>query len=249
MSEVVPRLTPPKRRNLLLEARAPFEFASLVLHAPALAYAPRGDGRPVMLFPGFRADEASMRPLARYLRYLGYNVYHWGLGRNLGHVDSYVQHVGADIQTEIEELGRPFTVIGWSLGGVIAREVARLFSDSVREVITMGTPTIGGPKYTTVGRHFAENHGFDLDEFEIEVHERNSIGLRQPVTSIYSKSDGVVAWKAAVDTYNEQTRNIEVNSSHFGLGVHPRVWKIIARTLAGQDIDGSRRERRSFSTR
>ena len=84
-----------------------------------------------------------------------------------------------------------------------------------------------------IGALFAEQQGLDLDEFEKEVHQRNSIGIKQPVTSIYSKSDGVVGWRASVDVYNEQAQNIEVTSSHFGLGANGKVWRIIARQLAG----------------
>ena len=174
-----------------------------------------------------------MRPLARYLKYLGYAVYDWGIGRNQGDVEGYIDLVGERVRTLHAELDeQPITLIGWSLGGVVAREVARLFEPYVREVITMGTPIIGGPKYTAVADRFAEKANIDLDAFEVEVHERNSIGIKQPVTSIYSKLDGVVGWRASVDTYNDHARNIRVNSSHFGLGIHGRVWRLIADTLA-----------------
>jgi len=115
---------------------------------------------------------------------------------------------------------------------VSAREAARLFEPYVREVITLGTPIIGGPKYTSVGRRFAEMANLDLDAFELEVHQRNTIGIKQPVTSIYSKTDGVVSWRASVDSYNPQAKNIEVNSSHFGLGANGKVWHLIANVLA-----------------
>ncbi len=202
---------------------------------PSLRRAPRGDGRPIMLLPGFAADESSMRPLGRYLGYLGYDVYDWGLGRNRGHVNHYTQQIGERTQEIADDLGgAPLTLIGWSLGGVIARETARLFAPWVREVITMGTPIIGGPKYTTTAAHFAKTNNMDLDEFEKEVHARNSIGIRQPVTSIYSKRDGIVDWRASIDTYNAQARNIEVNSTHLGMGANARVWLLIADLLAGE---------------
>lgn len=216
----------------MLEVRAPFEWASLLVRAPQLASAPRGDGRPVMLLPGYKADESSMRPLGRYLSYLGYDVHDWGIGRNQGDVEGYIERVGKIVRDLHDELGGvPITLIGWSLGGVVAREIARLFERHVREVITMGTPIIGGPKYTVVANRFAAKADIDLDAFEVEVHERNSIGIKQPVTAIYSKSDGVVGWRACVDTYNAHARNIAVNCSHLGLGGHGRVWRLIADTL------------------
>jgi pimeloyl-ACP methyl ester carboxylesterase len=213
--------------------RAPFDWATLLLRAPQLLRAPRGDGRPVMLLPGYSTDESSMRPLGRYLSFLGYDVYEWGLGRNRGHVNQYTQAIGGRVRELHDALdGARITLIGWSLGGVIARETARLFEPYVREVITLGTPIIGGPKYTVAASRFADEGKLDLDEFEKEVHARNSIGISQPVTSIYSKLDGVVGWRASIDIYNAHARNIEVYSSHFGIGAHGKVWRLIADTLA-----------------
>ena len=236
MQSDLPECHPPSRLATLLEIRAPFEWATLLIRAPQLAAAPRGDGRPVMLIPGFGADEVSMRPLGRYLEFLGYDVYGWGQGRNRGDVEGDIRRVGARAQQIHDECdAEPVTLIGWSLGGVAAREAARLFEAFVREVITMGTPIIGGPKYTTVARRFADSANLDLDEFEKEVHERNSIGIKQPVTSIYSKEDGIVGWRASVDVYNAHAKNIRVKSSHFGLGANGKVWRLIADQLA----DGS----------
>lgn len=226
----------PSRLATLLEVRAPLDWATLVLQAPKLATAPRGDGRAVMLLPGYRADESSLRPLGRYLDYLGYETYDWGLGRNRGDVENDVVRVAmrcSEIRAARND--EPVTLIGWSLGGVVAREAARLHESEVREVITMGTPIVGGPKYTTVAARFAEIAELDLDEFEKEVHERNLMGIPQPVTSIYSKSDGVVDWRASVDTYNPQALNLEVRSSHFGMGGNASIWLLIAQILAGRN--------------
>ncbi len=221
MQTHLPSAAAPSRLATLMELRAPLDWASLLYRAPQLAAAPKGDGRPVMLIPGYGTDERSMRPLARYLSYLDYDVYDWAQGRNRGDVEGDIQRVGKRTKAIHDALdSAPVTLIGWSLGGVAAREVARLFETCVREVITLGTPIIGGPKYTTVAGRFAKMANLDLDEFEKEVHQRNSIGIKQPVTSIYSKSDGVVGWRASIDTYNRQARNIEVSSSHFGLGAN-----------------------------
>lgn len=223
----------PSRLATWLEIRAPLDWATLLIGAPHLARAPRGDGRPVLLLPGYRTDGASMRPLGRYLTFLGYDVYDWGQGRNNGEVERYVHTVG-ELAAEIRDAANSdaVTLIGWSLGGVVARETARMYPGAVREVITLGTPIVGGPKYTAVAQRFAESANIDLDELERKVHERNSIGIRQPITAIYSRSDGVVGWRACIDTYNVHARNIEVNSSHFGLGANSRVWRLIADILA-----------------
>jgi pimeloyl-ACP methyl ester carboxylesterase len=232
----IPTASPPSRLATLLEFRAPLDWATILLRAPQLLGAPRGDGRPVMLLPGYATDEASMRPLGHYLRFLGYSVYDWGLGRNRGDVDAYVEKIGERVAgIQAESRGEALTLIGWSLGGVIARETARLYEPHVREVITLGTPIIGGPKYTAAAGRLEKSANMDLDEFEHEVHARNSAGISQPVTSIYSKLDGVVGWRASVDTYNRQARNIEVYSSHFGIGANGRVWRLIADILGGRE--------------
>lgn len=225
---------PPSLLSSLRELGTPLEFLQFPLSAPSLATAPRGDGRRIVLLPGYTSPEEAMLPLSTYLKFLGYDASTWGLGVNGGDVDGLTDVFGRRMQIEAEQRHEPVTLIGWSLGGVIARETARLFSDSVREVITMGTPLIGGPKYTAVGQFYARREGLNLDAFEHEVHARNSVGLEQPLTVIYSKSDGVVGWKAARDVYNPQARNVEVRSTHFGLGANAKVWRIIADTLAGR---------------
>lgn len=222
----------PSLISSLREFGTPLEFLKFPLKAPSLATAPRGDGRKVVLLPGFTSPEMALLPLATYLNYLGYDASTWGLGVNGGDVDPLTQEFGARIEDMADRSHQQITLIGWSLGGVIARETARLFGDSVREVITMGTPLIGGPKYTSVGQIYALREGLDLDAFELEVHARNSIGLSQPLTVIYSKSDGIVGWQAARDVYNPQARNIEVRSTHLGMGANAKVWRIIADTLA-----------------
>ena len=227
-----PQFSKPSLFDILREVRAPFEFASVALHVHALRQAPRGNGRAVLLVPGYLADDHSMRPLGAYLKYLNYDVYYTELGRNMGKINTDMMRLGDRVESVSQSVGgEKVTLIGWSLGGVLTREVARLFPDVVQEVLTLGTPIVGGPKFTSVGKRYAKRNNIDLDEFELDVHQRNSIGLTQPVTSIYSKSDGVVAWQASVDIYNHQATNIEVNGSHMGLGVNPKVWLTIADVL------------------
>ena len=224
-----------ERPNLLSNLRefgTPLEFLKFPFKAPELVTAPRGDGRKIVLLPGFTSPEMALLPLATYLKFLGYDATTWGLGINGGDVDDLTERFSERVLEMVETSSQPVTLIGWSLGGVIARETARLNGDAVREIITMGTPLIGGPKYTAVGQLYALREGLDLDEFELEVHDRNSVGLSQPLTVIFSKSDGVVGWKAAQDVYNPQARHVEVRSTHMALGANAKVWRIIADTLA-----------------
>lgn len=231
---------PPGRLQTIRELAAPLEWLSFVPNTLGLRAAPRGDGRTVLLVPGYLAGHLSMSPLKSFLRSLRYKVDHWGFGTNMGNVDDDVRAFGGRVKTLALKTGAPVTLIGWSLGGVISREVARLFQPHVREIVTMGTPVIGGPKYTVAGPAYATQHNLDLDDFEKEVHRRNLIGLEQPITAFYSKSDGVVGWQSAVDIYNAQARNIEVKSSHLGLGVNPKVWRLIAETLALNSVSSAR---------
>ncbi len=229
-------LTPnrPGPASLLREALTPLALPAFVLQSPGLLKAPRGDGRPILLTPGYMAGRLSMQPLAVFLRRLGYRAKPWRLGRNHGGVDALVTEFREEVVDLAASAAAPVTLIGWSLGGVVARETARLAPDAVREVITMGSPIVGGPKYTAVGGYYARRFGIDLDAFEKKVDARNRLGLVQPITSIYSKADGVVDWRASIDTYNPHARNVEVAGTHFSLGLNVQVWRIIADTLAGK---------------
>ena len=230
-------MEPPAALLGLLEVRAPVEGLSLLATWPWLAFMPRGDGRPLMLAPGYGASDASMYPLFRYLGWLGYDVRHWGLGRNRGRVVQYVRAMTERVrELQSEAKGARVTLIGWSLGGVIVREVARDHPDLVREVITLGTPVVGGPKYTRVGALFASRENVDLDRLEQQMHERNLRPIACPLTCVYSRTDGVVAWRATIDEYNPHARNIHVPGSHLGLAFNPLVWRVIARTLAGKAV-------------
>ncbi len=228
-------LRPPHRLAQLGELSLPLDLVRFGLQWPRLVTAPRGDGRPVYLIPGYGGSELSLRPLEAFLNRINYDVADWSLGRNRGSVDPDIARF-----TEVAEArfaangGQPFTMIGWSLGGIIARETARLSPHLVREVITMGTPIIGGPKYTTPGQRYAKSASIRLDQFEREVHQRNSIGFDQPLTVLYSNRDGIVGPDIAKDIYNPQARNIRVDGGHMSLGFNPKVWRIIADTLAGR---------------
>lgn len=224
-------LRPPKASLKFLEARALLEFGSLLPSAPSLLAQPRGDGRPVVLMPGFLADDRSTWPLRGFLNYLGYDARGWGLGRNGGGPEEYAERFLSGLDDSAQGENR-LTLIGWSLGGVVARIVAMERPDAVREVITLGTPVEGGPKYTTAGAYYARKQGLDLDEFEQHVHEQNQRGLEVPLTVVYSRTDAVVGWRAAIDRYNPHAEQIEVPGSHIGLGFSPRVWRIIAGTLS-----------------
>lgn len=221
-----------KRRhqwNKLREFALPLDALKFAFEAPQLIGAPRGDGRPVMLLPGYYASELSMIPLKGFLGQLGYDVSHWGLGRNLGDVGGYADHLAAQFQ---EESNEPVTLIGWSLGGAISRRLAREYPGLIREIITMGTPVGGVPRDGMAGQRYSRENGADMDDLEASLHQRNLVPITQPLTVIYSDNDGVVPSSIAVDHYNDHARHVKVDSTHMSMGVSANIWRIIADTLA-----------------
>jgi esterase/lipase len=127
--------------------------------------------------------------------------------------------------------GQPVGIVGWSLGGYLAREAARDRPDLVSQVITLGTPVIGGPKYTVVANAM-RRRGIDIDALVAEIELRNQILLTTPVTAIYSRFDAVVAWEACIDRDCDNVEHVEVGTTHIGLGFSAEVYRIIAERLA-----------------
>lgn len=228
----------PGRESLISEVFSWVEFPRLMMSAPHLLNQPRGRGEQILVFPGFGAGNLSTLPLRRYLQAQGYRVRGWDQGTNQGDVPDLIESMKEFTSRQyyaVPEAERaPLSLIGWSLGGYIAREVARELPDLVSSVITMGSPVVGGPKYTTVAPVFTFR-GFDLDEVERQVDERFDTPLNVPVTAIYSKRDGVVAWEACIDEYSPHVEHIEVTASHVGLGISADVFEIIAQRLAGSN--------------
>jgi pimeloyl-ACP methyl ester carboxylesterase len=222
-------ISPPPARLLLGEVRGAIEPARLLLRAPMVAALPRGNGEAVVVLPGYGASESSIAVLQGFLRLLGYRSHAWGLGRNTGHVAKLMPKVLARLDEVSPD--EPAHLVGWSLGGYIAREAARERPGRVRSVITMGSPVVGGPKYTTVASRY-RRQGLDLDELERIVDARYDRPLSVPVTAIFSKADGVVAWEACIDRRSPGIEHVEVRTTHIGLGFCPEVYGIIADRLA-----------------
>ena len=225
------QLVTPSIMTIAKESLTPFEFTRLFVSSPTLALQPRGSGEPVIVLPGLGASNSSTFLLRRYLSWLGYSVEGWELGRNSGNVQQLLPQVAEHVQEIYKDTGLKVNLVGWSLGGVLAREVARDNPAIVRQVITMGSPVVGGPKYTVFGNLYRQR-GVDVDAIEATVAARESNPIRVPVTSIYSKNDGIVGWQASIDRQSPQVDNIKVYATHLGLGISPDVFKILARKLA-----------------
>jgi hypothetical protein len=187
---------------------------------------------PVAVFPGFSAGDLSTLALRRHLQAQGFRPHRWRLGINRGDVPALIPQVVARTVSLFERHGEPISLVGWSLGGVLAREVARERPDIVRSVVTLGSPVIGGPKYTRAAGFYKNVLRQDLDEIERSIDERNRIPIEVPLSAIYSKRDKVVQWEACIDEHNAQCEHIEVDASHLSLGFDPRVLRLVSSRVA-----------------
>ena len=214
------------------------EYAAARLSGDLTDHWPRGDGHPVLVLPGFLAGPISTRLLRDVLMRLGYQPYDWGLGRNLGYRPNMTQDLAALVE-EIQRRadGQKVSLIGWSAGGIYAREIAREVPERVRTVISLGSPFRGNHR-ATHATWVWELFNRHLDGTEI-MSDAARIGraepLTVPTTCIYSKHDGVVAWECCTSLPAPRTENIEVRSTHFGYGHNLETLHVIADRLAQRE--------------
>jgi pimeloyl-ACP methyl ester carboxylesterase len=197
---------------------------------PLLRRAPRGDGHPVLVLPGLLAGDATTQPLRAFLADRGYAVHGWGLGRNLGLRPGFEERLKARLHDLHRASGRRVSLVGWSLGGVFAREIANALPAAVRSVVTLGSPLLGSPKSTNAWRVYQLVSGQRIDDPALRRPKETPPPV--PTTSIYSRSDGIVAWRCSVERAGPQSESIEVIGSHLGLGVNPAVLHALADRLA-----------------
>jgi alpha/beta superfamily hydrolase len=227
---------PPNLALLALEFRAPWEFGALLPAWPMLQRAPRGDGHNVVVYPGLSASDATTLPLRKYLDSLGYVSHGWNQGFNFGPRAGVLETGKAQLRAMAQRSTQPISLVGWSLGGVYARELAKELATeniAIRCAITLGTPFAGGPRSTNAWRLYELTSGRNAHR-ETDNYDMSSAPAC-PTTSIYSRSDGVVAWQASVQTpqkHNPHTENIEVVASHFGIGMNPSALWAVADRLA-----------------
>lgn len=182
------------------------EFAVSVMALPVLATAPRGNGAPVLVLPGLGGGDGSTSPLRWFLGQIGHRAYGWGLGRNTGPTARVLDGMSERLSAIASKHGERVSLVGWSMGGLYARDLAVRHPQIVRQVITFGSPH--------------------------RLFGRTDVDLPVPVTSIYSRTDGVVPWRACLNEAGPRRENIEVVGSHFGYGHHPTVLYIVADRLA-----------------
>jgi pimeloyl-ACP methyl ester carboxylesterase len=242
MSNKMPmfELPKPSLMHMLSEGRALLELGTTSFFIPFLMRAPKGDGHPVMVLPGFLASDISTQPLRTFLKLKGYKSYGWGLGRNLGtEIVGGEQVISEALIARVIALSDKYekkvSLVGWSLGGVLAREVARILPDHVRQVISLGSPFNGPDGSAPVASKLFELINGDIASSNPQAMQAMLSPPPVPTTAIFSRTDGVAHWQACKHhniEAHEEAENIEVRGSHMGLGHNHQVIWIVANRLA-----------------
>jgi pimeloyl-ACP methyl ester carboxylesterase len=228
---------PPHRFWTLVEGRAMMELGLFYAARPLFASLPKGDGHAVMTLPGFMASNSSTVPMRRVLGNLGYDAHGWDSGRNIRVDNALIGRLESQLTKLAKTSGRKVSLIGWSLGGVLARELAKLHPEKVRLVISLGSPISGDRNHTHARRLFELLNGKEPEPMQ----DGRFLGLDEappvPTTSIFTKTDGIVHWRGSVQhpgkaAGSHPTENIQVHASHCGLGVNPSVMVAMADRLA-----------------
>jgi len=221
---------------LLFEFRAALELAALPMTLPVLArLVPTGDGHPVVVLPGLLTSDMSTLPLRQFLKCRGYDAYGWGQGRNMGMREGAMERVHDALLGLHRRTGRKISIIGWSLGGIFAREFARVHPQAARQVISLGSPLHGAPESIS---NVWEIYRWASGRSDVKPHERIDAPPPVPTTSIFTRGDGIVSWRSCIETESPLSDNIEINgASHIGLGFNPLVYYAIGDRLA-QPEDG-----------
>ena len=228
-------MKPPHWSLALTEApRVAVEFAGLALSKSRLEKLPRGDGHGVMVIPGFMGDDPFNQSLVNFLNGLGYRASGWKMGRNLGPGSFSIDELRVKIERLLNAGGGQVSLIGHSLGGIYARELAKIEPSVIRQVISLGTPFgEGRDTGSNASRLYKRlNPSTESDTNSVPQQKELAIAPPVPTTSIYTKEDGVVNWRTSIqDKDHHQTQNIQVLGSHCGLTLNPAVWYLVADRL------------------
>ncbi len=232
------RLRPPNLGLFLAEGRGVFELNATLLMAPALLTAPRGDGHPVLVLPGLLASDVSTLILRRYLDLLGFSTHPWGLGRNTGGVYSMRDKLGKLLASVYSATGRKVSLVGWSLGGVYARDLALRMPEMVRYVVTLGSPFSGDITATNAKRVYEMVSGETIEDADLKDIQSIAGDLPVPTSSLYTRTDGIVNWRTCLVRESDKAENIEITlASHIGIGVNAAALWAVADRLAQPEGD------------
>jgi pimeloyl-ACP methyl ester carboxylesterase len=232
----------PSALLMMLEARAPWEMAAGWAAAPWLSRLHAGDGHPVIVYPGLGASARSTALLRRFLADCGYTPYDWALGTNRGPHSGMLEDCAQRLDTIARRHNSKVSLIGWSLGGLYAREIAKRATAQTRCVVTLGSPFSGDPGANNAAQLYRRLSGRSPNNDPVrraELRRAPSV----PTTSIYSRSDGVVAWQCSLNDEAAHTENIEIPSSHIGMGAHPMALHAIGDRLRQDPANWQRFDR------
>jgi len=223
---------------LALEGRAPWEFAASLVAAPWLRKLPMGDGHRVLVLPGLAANDLTTLPMRTFLKDRGYQPSPWEQGVNLGPRAGVLDALRARVRELFGLERQKISLVGWSLGGVYARELAKEMPEMVRCVITLGSPFAGPPQATNAWWLFERVSGHPEPDAAMQAALR--VAPPVPTSSIYSRTDGIVAWQCSLNPPGPLAENIEVPASHIGLGLNPLAMMAIADRLVQDPADWRR---------
>jgi pimeloyl-ACP methyl ester carboxylesterase len=212
--------------------RAGLDLAALAAAWPMLTTARRGDGHPVLVLPGWLTGDPATVPIRMLLRALGHDVSGWSLGRNRGPTGRVVQELRSRLDRLYRSSGRRVSIVGWSLGGRYAQELARAAPGSVRGIVTLGSPVTRQARWVRTASGLVDRgEGLPrgVEELPRPWAERGS--LRVPATSVYTRADGIVHWSSCRYELRAGRENVEVRGSHLGLGHNPAVLWLLADRL------------------
>ena len=184
---------------------------------------PRGPvgGPPALVIPGFIANDRTTMELRRALAEAGFRVHPWRLGWNMGATADVIERLQHSLDMIDDE--RPALLVGWSLGGVFARELARSVPKKVRAVATLGAPFSGDPRLNNVWRLYEWLAGHPVDDPPIaRIEDKPPV----PTLAIWSHRDGIIAAEAARGREGERDKAVEVDSGHMAFGVSRRATRL-----------------------
>lgn len=210
-------LKAPKRVTMFQELRGLEELYKLWKARKTLPPLKSEQPETVFVIPGLYCFDFLTFMTRFQLNRAGHAAYGWRMGINWGNTDKDVPIIVEKIKGLVEEHGRPVVLLGWSLGGVMAREIARQYPDLIKMVLTFGAPVIGGSKYTIVD-YWYRMQKIDLEQQELDLMSQFQVPIKRPIVAYYSKNDNVVDWRACIDPYSPQVEHVEVDSTHFGMG-------------------------------
>ena len=225
-------IAPPGMLLRMLEGRAAIEASQLMLQFPLLRLqAKKGRGEPVIVLPGFMADDSSTAVLRYFLNSIGYKSVGWGLGVNRKPMLSLLPQLQSLLDEMVAKHGQKVRLVGWSRGGILSRELARDTPEKVARVITIGSPVKGGTGASSIGPMVQRTTGLSSAAMSALLRDRQQADIKVPVRAIYSKLDGVVNWQACIDHRSPDVEHHEILGSHVGMGTNVDVFRLLPRLL------------------